>query len=356
MAYSFLGLVAQGVRCVIPVVMLIKVMMFNEILRINQKERKDRQMPYFKLLPWYFLTVTVFAMLAYNLKEVLLNTVPAWAIFYRNVGITTFALYVVGFVAFVLSLRKGYYKYQIGQFTWISMTLIFIMVQGSLQITNMLNGMFFFLLPVSCVVHNDVWAYACGTLFGRTKLLALSPKKTLEGFLGAWVMTTIWAVWFAGYMPRFKRLVCPELDLLGSVGNANCEIDAIFLPAHAIAFPSFVASVTGWSGLTLTPMQLHAIVFAAFSSLIAPFGGFFASGLKRAFKLKDFGTLIPGHGGMTDRMDCQIIMGLFTFVYLQTVIFRGEQCPSVDHIVTCLMSLPPAQLQHVLNQVKGSPP
>jgi hypothetical protein len=38
---------------------------------------------------------------------------------------------------------------------------------------------------------------------------------------------------------------------------------------------------------------------------VAPFGGFFASGFKRAFKIKDFGDAIPGHGGFTDRCsDC----------------------------------------------------
>ena len=44
-----------------------------------------------------------------------------------------------------------------------------------------------------------------------------------------------------------------------------------------------------------------------FASLVAPFGGFFASGFKRAFDIKDFGHSIPGHGGMTDRMDCQYV-------------------------------------------------
>jgi phosphatidate cytidylyltransferase len=59
---------------------------------------------------------------------------------------------------------------------------------------------------------------------------------------------------------------------------------------------------------------------ACFASFIAPFGGFFASGFKRAFKLKDFGQSIPGHGGMTDRMDCQFIMGLFSYMYYTTFI------------------------------------
>lgn len=70
----------------------------------------------------------------------------------------------------------------------------------------------------------------------------------------------------------------------------------------------------------MAPIQFHLLVFATFASLIAPFGGFFASGLKRAFKIKDFGDSIPGHGGMTDRMDCQIINGFFVYLYYQSFI------------------------------------
>jgi phosphatidate cytidylyltransferase len=53
-------------------------------------------------------------------------------------------------------------------------------------------------------------------------------------------------------------------------------------------------------------VQWHALALGLFASIIAPFGGFFASGFKRAFKIKDFGDSIPGHGGITDRMDCQV--------------------------------------------------
>jgi phosphatidate cytidylyltransferase len=84
------------------------------------------------------------------------------------------------------------------------------------------------------------------------------------------------------------------------------------------------------------------MVMAAFASIIAPFGGFFASGFKRAFKIKDFGESIPGHGGVTDRMDCQIMMGLFAYVYyhafvspvtdLSNVLFYFDRLGTADQV------------------------
>lgn len=59
------------------------------------------------------------------------------------------------------------------------------------------------------------------------------------------------------------------------------------------------------STIPYTLFQWHAVLLALFASVVGPFGGFFASGFKRAFEIKDFGQSIPGHGGMADRMDCQ---------------------------------------------------
>jgi phosphatidate cytidylyltransferase len=62
--------------------------------------------------------------------------------------------------------------------------------------------------------------------------------------------------------------------------------------------------------------QVHLLMLAFFASLVAPFGGFFASGFKRAFDIKDFGDSIPGHGGMTDRMDCQYAKSCFFYFFV----------------------------------------
>lgn len=94
----------------------------------------------------------------------------------------------------------------------------------------------------------------------------------------------------------------------------------MFLP-HTYKLPHFffLPQTTNFS-VTIPPVQIHAFFFGTFASLIAPFGGFFASGLKRTFKIKDFGHSIPGHGGITDRMDCQFIMGFFAYIYYHTFI------------------------------------
>ena len=73
--------------------------------------------------------------------------------------------------------------------------------------------------------------------------------------------------------------------------------------------PNNVQTLATWRRLfdmketvTFYPFFLHTFFLSLFASIIGPFGGFFASGFKRAFKIKDFGDIIPGHGGIMDRL------------------------------------------------------
>merc|ERR1719197_835630 len=74
----------------------------------------------------------------------------------------------------------------------------------------------------------------------------------------------------------------------------------------------------GLGNMELAVVQLHALCLALFASFVAPFGGFLSSAIKRAYGIKDFNNLIPGHGGMMDRFDCQFVMFLCTFVHHRT--------------------------------------
>lgn len=93
----------------------------------------------------------------------------------------------------------------------------------------------------------------------------------------------------------------------------------------------------------LYPFVLHSLSLSIFSSVIGPFGGFFASGFKRAFKIKDFGDIIPGHGGIMDRFDCQYLMATFVNVYISSFI----RCPSPQKLYQHLIMLNPEDLKKI---------
>lgn len=62
--------------------------------------------------------------------------------------------------------------------------------------------------------------------------------------------------------------------------------------------------------------------FGVFGSLVSPFAGFFASGMKRAYKIKDFANTLPGHGGFTDRFDCTVFANICMLLLLTQVLYR----------------------------------
>lgn len=114
-----------------------------------------------------------------------------------------------GFIFFVLSLQKGHYKFQFSQFAWIHMALFLIVGQTHFVINNVFEGFIWFFLPIALVVTNDIFAYLCGVTFGRTPLIKISPKKTWEGFLGAWFFTVLLGVIMTYVMAQYKYFICP---------------------------------------------------------------------------------------------------------------------------------------------------
>jgi len=238
-----------------------------------------------------------------------------------------YILYILGFIAFVISLQKRKnFRYQFGQFAFCHIALLFVVAQSTYLAANVYNGIIWFFVPCGLVVCNDSMAYVSGFFFGKTPLIRLSPKKTVEGFIGGALSTLIFAfistrLYTSLEIFNIKYLMCCPVESGVGWGVQKCDIDSqagglykLFPISHFVLgkllVPSFLQDI-----LWCSEMQLHAIAFAVFASLVAPFGGFFASGFKRAFKIKDFGDAIPGHGGFTDRMDCQLIMGSFSYIY-----------------------------------------
>lgn len=109
------------------------------------------------------------------------------------------------------------------------------------------------LFLILTVQSSDVFQYVWGKLLGRRKLApAISPSKTVEGLIGGVLTST-------------------------AVGAAL------------------------WQITPFTPLQAGLIAFAV--NVMGFFGGFVLSAIKRDRGIKDWGTLIEGHGGMLDRVD-----------------------------------------------------
>lgn len=323
MLVGFLVVLASGHLPLIGFVILCQILTFREIIALTAEPARDKNIPWNKSLNWYFLLCTVYYYDGESVFELLQEEIlssNALFFFYKNHKFIAYSLYIAGFIAFVFTLKKGFYKFQFASLCATHMTLLLVVFQSHLIIENILNGIIWLLIPASLVVVNDIFAYLCGITFGRTQLIEISPKKTVEGFLGAWVCTGLAAVFVAWLLAQSDYLICPATNFHTTVYNyQHCEPNPVFIP-QIYQLPDNIAAYVGRSTITFKPLYIHSAVIATFASLIAPFGGFFASGLKRAFGIKDFGDTIPGHGGITDRFDCQFLMGSFSYLYFQTFI------------------------------------
>lgn len=326
---AFFIVLASGYIWSIVMVMIITVLVYREVISIAYHSAKGN-LRWFKTMSWYYLITTEYFLygesIIYYFKEIVM--VDAFLLpFATHHRFISFVLYVIGFVFFVMNLKKGQYRSQMSQFGWTHMAIFLIVFQAHFIVDNILEGLIWFVLPAALVVCNDIFAYICGFFWGKTPLIQLSPKKTVEGFVGGMFFTLIFGFLATTLLMRFDYMTCPVQDLGASAwSNVSCEPKNPVFTAAPWELPSlfrYLIKYTTTMDVTevwIAPVQLHAIVMACFASLIAPFGGFFASAVKRAFKIKDFGHSIPGHGGLTDRCDCQFLMGLFAYMYYQSFI------------------------------------
>ncbi len=131
------------------------------------------------------------------------------------------------------------------------------------------NGLYYVFLIFICAWMDDTGAYFTGKLFGKHKLVPdISPKKTVEGALGGIVFAVIGCL-LLGVIARFAFFM---------------EVNYV-----ALALVGLVASCLG---------QLGDLV---------------ASLMKRQCGVKDFGNIMPGHGGFLDRFDSVILIAPFVY-------------------------------------------
>lgn len=169
--------------------------------------------------------------------------------------------------------------------------------------TSTIHGWSAFMFLILASTGCDVFAYVGGSIFGKHKLAPkVSPKKTWEGLLFGVGVTLA---------------IC--LGVVGILFIPNIEADN-----HALY--SFLGcqccSKDGPNGLINLQPYYWGIYIFAFLVLMAVSvcGDLFFSFVKRRFSIKDFSNLLPGHGGMLDRLDALIF--IFTFYFIVTVIIQ----------------------------------
>jgi phosphatidate cytidylyltransferase len=134
-----------------------------------------------KYLNWYFYFLANYFCFGYFF----LSAYPSLFISHHFLGLLysyhsfiCYSAFIVGFVAFVLSLKQGFLKYQFRLFAWSILTTIMVVFQSWLLFMNSLQGLIWFVIPVLLIICNDIFAYLVGYFFGSHQLIALSPKKT----------------------------------------------------------------------------------------------------------------------------------------------------------------------------------
>ena len=186
------------------------------------------------------------------------------------------------------------------------------------------------------------------------EFLRLSPNKTWEGYIGGGIATMLMGWYFPLVVGNRRWLVCSfrELQLArldeasggfdSTTSSIACNNDSMFERQDC-------SLASGLIRFGCLPAQVHGFVLSIFASIVAPFGGFFASAIKRAYNIDDFDSVIPGHGGAMDRLDCQFIMAMATYVHCKT--FLPGMGDVVNDVMDAISELNEEQVREVYERV-----
>ena len=152
---------------------------------------------------------------------------------------------------------------------YIPLMLIYLSLVRDMELDHGLNGKILIWFVLIASWGSDIFAYFIGRHFGKHKLTAVSPNKTVEGAVAGVVGAILLGILFA--------ILCNTI----------------------------------W-GVGINYLLIGCIM--AVLSIVGQIGDLAASSIKRYCDIKDFSELIPGHGGMLDRIDSIIFVLPFAFI------------------------------------------
>ena len=140
-------------------------------------------------------------------------------------------------------------------------------------------GLNFFLFLIIVCIFTDTGGYIFGKTFKGPRLTKVSPKKTYSGVIGSFLMALLFGLIYIKYFGKKSRILL--------------ETDPIFI-----------------------------ILLILFISLASQIGDLIISYFKRKAKLKDTGKILPGHGGILDRIDGIIFVMPIIYLFVLPILIN----------------------------------
>ena len=180
-------------------------------------------------------------------------------------------------LCFFISVFEWYKITKINKYRSLGILFLIISFFTIYKIRNSFNGEYLYLLFVTIIcITTDLGGFLFGKLIKGPKLTKFSPNKTYAGMLGSFILTII----------------------------------VIYLLSKNI-YHKYSYDIT-----------IEIIIFSITVSAISQFGDITISYFKRASKIKDTGKIIPGHGGLLDRIDGMIFAFPFLYIILSINFFK----------------------------------
>ncbi|MBO5929819.1 MAG: phosphatidate cytidylyltransferase [Clostridia bacterium] len=174
------------------------------------------------------------------------------------------------------------------------------------------------LLIFSVLNHKEInFGDVCASLFlviySVMFLMPLSIMRHQENglalvflaFIGAWLPDTV--AYFAGSLFGKRKLapkISPNKTVAGAIGAVVGAVVAFMVYGIILSYMGFTVSF------------VRMLVLSLICGVVAQFGDLSASMMKRAYEAKDFGNLIPGHGGLLDRVDSLIFITPVVYYFI----------------------------------------
>ena len=175
-------------------------------------------------------------------------------------------------------------------FVWIILILVILNLILIFPITNS-SGRSFFFTALLISAFTDIFALVFGKLLGRRFIYpTISPNKTLEG--------TLLGLMIPSFLFLFLGYLFIEQEISGSEVFSEFLVISKFINSFGYLITFFIILI---------------------SSLASIFGDLLASKSKRLMGIKDFGNLLPGHGGILDRIDSHIMCIPVFFIFFSFI-------------------------------------